>query len=212
MTESLIATETLLNAAIDSEKTTTLRAIKTQIRDSVAVKEALLANESLLDQIYQLSRLCLTALRAGGKIIFAGNGGSFADAQHLSAEFTSRFLFDRAPLASLALATNSSAMSAMGNDYGYEQVFARELQAIAKPEDVFVAISTSGNSANILAAVQVAKVLGVATVAWTGESGGKLNQLCDCICIPSNETARIQECHILVGHIVCGLVEAAYFK
>ncbi|MDO8767636.1 MAG: D-sedoheptulose 7-phosphate isomerase [Burkholderiaceae bacterium] len=185
--------------------------IKAQIRASIAVKEAVLADEELLGQVHQLALACLASLRAGGKIIFAGNGGSFADAQHLSAEFTSRFLFDRAPLASLALATNNSAISAIGNDYGYEQIFARELQAIAKPEDVFIPISTSGNSANILAAVSVAKELGVTTVAWTGAGGGRLGQMCDCICIPSPETARIQECHILIGHIVCGLVEAGYF-
>jgi len=185
--------------------------IKSQIRASVAVKVALLADERLLKQIHQLAQTCLDALRSGGKIIFAGNGGSFADAQHLSAEFTSRFLFDRAPLASIALATNNSSISAIGNDYGYEQVFARELQAIAKPEDIFIAISTSGNSANILAAVSVAKKIGVATVGWTGESGGRLKQMCDCICVPSAKTERIQECHILIGHIVCCLVEAAYF-
>lgn len=186
--------------------------IKSQIRASISVKEALLADEKLLGQIQQLSQTCLDALRAGRKIIFAGNGGSFADAQHLSAEFTSRFLFDRAPLASVALATNNSAISAIGNDYGYEQVFARELQAIAKPEDVFIAISTSGNSANIMAAVLIAKKLDVTTIAWTGESGGQLKQVCDCICVPSAKTERIQECHILIGHIVCGLVEAAYFQ
>jgi D-sedoheptulose 7-phosphate isomerase len=186
--------------------------IKLQIRASISVKEALLSDEKLLGQIHQLALTCSASLRAGGKIIFAGNGGSFADAQHLSAEFTSRFLCDRAPLASIALATNNSAISAIGNDYGYEQIFARELKGIAKPEDVFIAISTSGNSANILAAVRVAKELGVTTVAWTGAGGGRLGQMCDCICIPSTETARIQECHILIGHIVCGLVEAAYFE
>ncbi len=186
--------------------------IKAQIRASIALKEAVLADEELLGQVHQLALACLASLRAGGKIIFAGNGGSFADAQHLSAEFTSRFLFDRAPLASLALATNNSAMSAIGNDYGYEQIFARELQAIARPGDVFIAISTSGNSDNILAAVLTAGKLGVKSVAWTGQSGGKLRQMCECIRIPSSETARIQECHILLGHIVCGLVEAAYFQ
>ncbi len=186
--------------------------IKSQIRASIAAKESLLADEKLLGQIHQLAQACLVSLRAGGKIIFAGNGGSFADAQHLSAEFTSRFLFDRAPLASLALATNSSAMSAIGNDYGYEQIFARELQAIAKLDDVFIPISTSGNSANILAAVSVAKELGVTTVAWTGAGGGRISQMCDCICIPSTETARIQECHILIGHIVCGMIEHEYFR
>lgn len=186
--------------------------IKLQIRASISVKEALLADEKLLGQIHQLALTCLASLTAGGKIIFAGNGGSFADAQHLSAEFTSRFLFDRAPLASIALATNNSAISAIGNDYGYEQIFARELQGIAKPEDVFIAISTSGNSANILAAVRVAKELGVKTIGWSGASGGQLKQICDCISIPSIDTARIQECHILIGHIVCGLVETEYFK
>jgi D-sedoheptulose 7-phosphate isomerase len=186
--------------------------IKTQIRTSISVKETLLADEKLLSQVHQLALTCLSALKAGGKIIFAGNGGSFADAQHLSAEFTSRFLFDRAPLASVALATNNSAISAIANDYGYEQVFVRELQAIAKPQDVFIAISTSGNSSNILAAVSVAKELGVTTIGWTGESGGQLKQMCDCICVPSPETARIQECHILIGHIVCGLVEARHFR
>ncbi len=185
--------------------------IQAQILSSIAVKKALLADEKLLGQVGRLALCCLVALRAGGKIIFAGNGGSFADAQHLSAEFTSRFLFDRAPLASVALATNSSAISAIGNDYGFEQVFARELKAIAKPDDVFIPISTSGNSANILSAVTVAKELDVTTVAWTGAGGGRLGQECECICVPSSETARIQECHILVGHILCGLVESAYF-
>ncbi|MBT8558163.1 D-sedoheptulose 7-phosphate isomerase [Polynucleobacter paneuropaeus] len=186
--------------------------MKAYIRASIEVKEALLADEKLLGQVYKLAQICLMSLRASGKIIFAGNGGSFADAQHLSAEFTSRFLFDRTPLASLALATNSSAITAIGNDYGYEQIFARELQAIAKPDDIFIPISTSGNSANILAAVSAAKELGVTTIAWTGAGGGQISQMCDCICIPSTETARIQECHILIGHIICGLVEHEYFR
>lgn len=185
--------------------------IRAQIEASIAVKQAVLGDAVLLNQVQQLAEACLTSLKAGGKIIFAGNGGSFADAQHLSAEFTSRFLFDRAPLASVVLAANNSAISAIGNDYGYEFVFARELDALARPEDVFIAISTSGNSANIIEAVKIAKTRGVKTVAWTGQSGGKLLQVCDCIRIPASETARIQECHILVGHIVCGLVEAWYF-
>jgi D-sedoheptulose 7-phosphate isomerase len=188
-----------------------LSEIQTQIQASIAAKQALLKDELLLQQISDLAQKCLASLKAGGKIIFAGNGGSFADAQHLSAEFTSRFLFDRAPLASIALATNNSAISAIGNDYGYEQVFARELQAIAKPDDVFIPISTSGNSVNILAAVEIAKTLKVTTIALTGLGGGKLKHCCECICVPSNETARIQECHILVGHILCGIVEDQYF-
>ena len=159
-----------------------------------------------------MANICLSALREGGKIIFAGNGGSFADAQHLSAEFTSRFLIDRAPLASLALGTNNSAISAIGNDYGYEQVFARELSGIAKLSDVFIPISTSGNSSSIISAAKVSKDLGIATIALTGASGGQLKLMCDSICIPSTDTARIQECHIMVGHILCELVEAQYFK
>ena len=189
----------------------TMDFIRAEISASMQVKQALWADVALLEQLARLADACLDALRSSGKVIFAGNGGSFADAQHLSAEFTSRFMFDRAPLASLALGTNSSAISAIGNDYGYEQVFARELQGIARPGDLFIPISTSGNSANILAAVKMANNLGVKTLAWTGASGGQLKALCECLCMPSQETARIQECHILLGHILCGMVESAYF-
>ena len=195
-----------------TEQTSVLDGIRADIRASMAVKQALLVDEALLGQVAGLADACLVSLRGGGKVIFAGNGGSFADAQHLSAEFTSRFMFDRAPLASLTLGTNNSAISAIGNDYGYEQVFARELQGIARPGDVFIPISTSGNSANILAAAGMARELDVKTVAWTGATGGQLKALCECICVPSQETARIQECHILIGHILCGLVETAYFS
>ena len=186
--------------------------IRDQIAASVAVKQAILVNEKLIDQIAKLSTDCVQCLKVGGKVIFAGNGGSFADAQHLSAEFISRFMFDRAPLASLVLGANSSAISAIGNDYGYEQVFARELQGVARSGDVFIPITTSGNSRNILVAVELARRQGLTTVAFTGEGGGKLAPLCDCLCVPSRETARIQECHIMIGHIVCGLVEQQYFK
>lgn len=186
--------------------------IREQIEASIAVKQALLADAGLLSQVQGLAEACLASLRAGGKIIFAGNGGSFADAQHLSAEFTSRFLFDRAPLASVVLAANNSAISAIGNDYGYEQIFSRELQAIGKPDDIFIAISTSGNSANILAATTTARNLGINTTALTGASGGRLSEICDCVRVPSQDTARIQECHIMIGHIVCGQVEQAYFR
>lgn len=185
--------------------------IQTQIDASMAVKQALREDRACLEQVARLADMCLDALRKGGKVIFAGNGGSFADAQHLSAEFVSRFMFDRAPLASVALGTNSSSMSAIGNDYGYEQVFAREICAIAKPEDVFIAISTSGNSPNVLAAIETARAMNVPTVGLTGLGGGKAKVLCECICAPSKETPRIQECHIMLGHILCGLVEDGYF-
>ncbi len=194
------------------QQTSMLDDIRSQIEASISVKKTLLLDETLLVQVERLARICLQSLKAGGKIIFAGNGGSFADAQHLSAEFTSRFLFDRAPLASLALGTNNSLISAIGNDYGYEQVFARELEVIAKPGDVFIPITTSGNSSNIVAAIEVAGTCAVTTIGLTGGSGGHIKSLCDCICIPSSETARIQECHIMVGHILCGLVEKGYFQ
>jgi D-sedoheptulose 7-phosphate isomerase len=186
--------------------------IRAQIEASIAVKQAVLADSALLRQVQELAENCLACLKAGGKIIFAGNGGSFADAQHLSAELTSRFMFDRAPLSSLTLGTNNSAISAIGNDYGYDQVFARELLAIAKSGDVFIPITTSGNSPNILAAVAIAKDIGIVAVGLTGASGGRLKQLCECICIPSDETARIQECHILAGHILCEMIEDDYFR
>ena len=188
-----------------------LTVIREQIAASIAVKQALLADEKLISQVEKLSACCVQCLQSGGKVIFAGNGGSFADAQHLSAEFISRFMFDRAPLASLVLGANNSAISAIGNDYGYEQVFARELQGVARPGDVFIPITTSGNSRNILLAVEQSKKQGLTTLAFTGEGGGKLAGLCDCLCVPSRETARIQECHIMIGHIVCGLVEKTYF-
>ena len=186
--------------------------IRDQISATIAVKQVILTNEKLINQIEKLAADCAQCLKADGKVIFAGNGGSFADAQHLSAEFISRFMFDRAPLASLVLGANNSAISAIGNDYGYEQVFARELQGVARQGDVFIPITTSGNSRNILVAVEQARKQGLTTVAFTGEGGGKLAPLCDCLCVPSRETARIQECHIMIGHIVCGLVEQQCFK
>jgi D-sedoheptulose 7-phosphate isomerase len=189
-----------------------LAEIHDQITASIAAKQAILADEKIIGQIQKLATDCVHCLQTGGKVIFAGNGGSFADAQHLSAEFVSRFMFDRAPLASLVLGANNSAISAIGNDYGYEQVFARELQGLANPGDVFIPITTSGNSRNILVAVEQAGKQGLITAAFTGESGGKLAALCECICVPSRETARIQESHIMIGHIICGLVEQQYFK
>ena len=189
-----------------------LEVVKQQIRASIDTKEKLISDDALMNGVLALSEKCAAALRAGGKILFCGNGGSFADAQHLSAEFTSRFLFDRPGLPSLALGTNSSAMTAIGNDYGYENVFAREIQAIATPTDVLIAITTSGNSGNILKALQAAKEKNVPTVVLTGAGMGKLPKDVQALHIPSLDTARIQECHILIGHIICGLVEADMFS
>ena len=159
-----------------------LEKIRTEVTASIAAKQALLADAGLLAQIDRLSQTCLQALHGGGKIIFAGNGGSFADAQHLSAEFVSRFMFDRSPLPSLALGTNNSAISAIGNDYSYEQVFARELEAMVRPGDVFIGISTSGKSPNVVAAVSKARELGITAVCLTGRSGGKLAARCANAC------------------------------
>ena len=188
-----------------------LELIRKQISASIAVKQEILVDEKLINQIHNLALQCVQCLKGGGKIIFAGNGGSFADAQHLSAEFICKFMFDRAPLASIVLGANNSAISAISNDYGYQQVFARELKGLARAGDLFIPISTSGNSPNILFAVEAAASLGLQVTALTGESGGRLLGLCECLCVPSANTARIQECHILIGHIVCGLVEQLFF-
>ena len=189
-----------------------LELLKKQIRASIDTKEKLISDDALMNEILALSEKCAESLRLGGKILFCGNGGSFADAQHLSAEFTSRFLFDRPGLPSLALGTNTSAMTAIGNDYGYDNVFARELQAIATPADVLIAITTSGNSENIIKVLQIAKQNNIFTVVLTGAGMGKLPSDIQSLHIPSLDTARIQECHILVGHIICGLVEADIFS
>lgn len=189
----------------------TIDIIKSQIQASINVKTTLLSDDVLMLKVVDLADTCTAALRAGGKIVFCGNGGSFADAQHLSAEFTSRFLFDRPGLASIALGTNSSAMTAIGNDYGYDNVFSREIEAIASPIDVIIAITTSGNSKNILKALEAAKAKKVFTVVLTGAGRGKLAEDAVTLNVPSYDTARIQECHILLGHIVCGLVEESMF-
>jgi D-sedoheptulose 7-phosphate isomerase len=182
-----------------------------QIKSSIGVKFAVLEDRHIISQIEELADMCISALKSGGKIIFAGNGGSFADAQHLSAELTSRFLFDRPPLASIALGTNNSSITAVGNDYGYDKIFSRELAANAKQEDVFIPISTSGNSPNIIDAITTAKKIGIPIIALTGQGDGEIKNMCACICIPSTNTARIQECHILIGHILCGIIEKEMF-
>jgi D-sedoheptulose 7-phosphate isomerase len=186
--------------------------IAKDLSSALSVYQNMFENESLHAQLAELAQWCLEALQQGGKIIFAGNGGSFADSQHLAAEFVSRLQFDRAPLPAVALSTNSSCMSAIANDYGYDQVFSRELRALGSTKDVFIPITTSGNSPNILVAVEVAKELNVRTIGMTGECGGKLAALCSCLCVPSTRTERIQEGHILLGHILCALVETGYFK
>lgn len=188
-----------------------IQTIRNELIESIELKKAILSDQLFLKKLEELSSSCVSSLKLGGKIILAGNGGSFADAQHISGELLSRFMFDRDPLASIVLGANSSAISAIANDYGYEKVFARELECLALENDIFIPISTSGNSQNIIAAVRKAHELGIKVLAFTGANGGVLAQTCDCLKVPSTQTPRIQEAHITIGHILCGLVEKEYF-
>lgn len=181
--------------------------IRDRIEESIAVKKALKSDPDLVAVIARIAKDVSDALRNGNKVIFAGNGGSFADSIHLTAEFVSRFQRERAPLASVALGANNSILTAVGNDYGYEFVFSREIGALGRAGDVFIGLSTSGNSINVIKAVEVAKDLGITTYCLTGKDGGKLKDYADCVRVPSAKTARIQESHILIGHVICELVE-----
>jgi D-sedoheptulose 7-phosphate isomerase len=152
--------------------------------------------------------LMYSSMAAGGQLLVAGNGGSAADAQHIAAELTGRFLLERRPFRALALHVNTSSLTAIGNDYGYEHVFAREVAAHARPGDVLLAISTSGNSANILRAIEAARECKASVVGLTGETGGKMRAVCDiCLCVPTKSTPRMQEMHITIGHTICELLE-----
>jgi len=183
------------------------------VQASVATKQKLLADEQLMNTIAEVTALMVKAFQNGNKVLFCGNGGSAADAQHLAAEFSGRFYFDRNPLPSEALHCNTSYMTAVANDYGYELVYSRMVKGMGRPGDVLVGLSTSGNSVNIIKAMEVAKEIGMINVVFTGEGGGKLKDVCDyLINVPSNDTPRIQESHIMVGHIICELVESELFK
>jgi D-sedoheptulose 7-phosphate isomerase len=182
--------------------------VRDRVRRSIDVKQALLLDKTFQDRVIQAALQIVKTLRTGCKVLFFGNGGSAADAQHLAAEFTGRYLRERPGLPALALHANTSAITAIGNDYGFDLVFARQIEALGKEGDVAVGISTSGNSPNVLRALDAAKSKSIYTVALTGASGGKMKELADCtICIPSQETPRIQECHILTGHIICEIAE-----
>jgi len=173
---------------------------------------AMAADAALRLQIAQAVALCVDALSAGGKILFAGNGGSAADAQHWAGELVSRFYYDRPGLPAIALTTDTSILTAIGNDYGYDYTFARQVEALGREGDVFVAISTSGNSSNVVRAAEAARGRGVKVVGFTGQGGGKLAPLSDiCFRIPSIETPRIQEGHEFIGHLLCALIEQAMF-
>ena len=184
------------------------------IEASIAVNQRLLGDTMLISSIARVSEVSLAAMKNGNKLLLFGNGGSAADAQHIAAEFVGRFAFDRPALPALALSVNTSCLTAIGNDYGFDQVFSRQLEALARPGDVAIGFSTSGNSPNVIHAISTAKKMGLQTVALTGTPGGKLKQAADlyhCVCVPSSETPRIQECHILIGHIVSELVEQELF-
>ncbi|EAK9927795.1 D-sedoheptulose 7-phosphate isomerase [Campylobacter jejuni] len=186
--------------------------IKKHCKDSILIKEKILQDEVLVKLIENASLEVLKAYKNGKKTLLAGNGGSAADAQHIAGEFVSRFYFDRPGIASIALTTDTSILTAIGNDYGYENLFARQVQAQGVKGDVFIGISTSGNSKNILKALEVCKEKDILSIGLTGASGGAMKELCDiCIKAPSSCTPRIQESHILIGHIICAIVEEELF-
>ena len=180
------------------------------IEASIAAHQRLLGDEATVQQIAAVAEALVNALQQGQKVLLFGNGGSAADAQHIAAEFVGRFAIERAALPALALSVNTSCVTAIGNDYGFDRVFERQIEAFGKTGDVAVGISTSGNSANVLLGLAKAGEMGMTTVALAGALGGKMKDLADhCICAPSDQTPRIQECHILIGHVIAELVEKA---
>ena len=184
--------------------------IVTEITKTIDVMNRLLADKDLIAQLPMIAQSCAASIRAGGKIMFCGNGGSAADSQHLAAELVGKLILPRPGMAGLALTTDSSALTAIGNDFGYEFVFSRQLEAVGRAGDVLVGISTSGRSKNVIAAFKSAKAAGITTIAMTGAGGGEMADLADfVIAVPSSETQKIQEGHIVLGHIFCALVEDA---
>lgn len=185
--------------------------MSSHIQRSIDVKSAILNDTEFLALVEQAAQLCADALRNGKKILFAGNGGSASDAQHLSAELVGRYKFDRASLAAIALTTDTSALTAIGNDYGYDEVFSRQVSGLGQEGDVLVAISTSGNSANILKACDVAEEKGLKIIGMSGAKGKLKEQADICLAVPAPETATIQEAHIMLGHIICDGIEQILF-
>lgn len=187
--------------------------IKARISESQQIMSAMLADEELQAILEQAALACIASLNAGGKILLAGNGGSAADAQHIAGEFVSRFAFDRPGLPAIALTTDTSILTAIGNDYGYDRLFARQVQAHGNKGDVFIGYTTSGKSPNILVAFEEARARGLVRLGLTGNRGGSMQDLCDYLLeVPSADTPKIQEGHAVLGHILCGLVEKAIFS
>jgi len=181
-------------------------------RKSCATLTRATEDRDLIASITAIVDTVTRAFRAGGKVLIAGNGGSAADAQHIAGEFLSRLNFDRNPLPAVALTTDTSVLTAIGNDYGYDRVFERQVRGLGRPGDVFIAISTSGRSPNIVAALQAAREMGVTTVGFTGSGPRAMAAFCDmCLCAPSDETPQIQQVHIVAAHVICGLVESELF-
>jgi D-sedoheptulose 7-phosphate isomerase len=186
--------------------------IRSIIQASIDTKLSILADEKMIDSIHKTVEIITAAFKGGNKLLFCGNGGSAADAQHLAAEFTGRFYKDRDALPAEALHVNTSYMTAVANDYSFDVVYSRMVNGIGKTGDILVGLSTSGNSLNILKALETAKEKGMATIGFTGINGGKMKDACDILLnVPSTDTPRIQESHILLGHIICQLVEEKYF-
>jgi|SRR6185503_10163222 len=187
--------------------------VKSHIQASIDAKQLILQDAALLELIVKAADTIIQAYKNGKKTMFAGNGGSAADAQHLAGELVARFYFDRPGIPSIALTTDSSVLTAIGNDYGYEKLFSRQVQAMGSEGDIFVGLSTSGNSPNILSALDICKEKSIFSIGLTGMTGGKMAEKCDiCIKVPSNDTPRVQESHILIGHILCCTIEQALFS
>lgn len=179
---------------------------------SAQLHQELLVNQRFLDKLVQVANLITCCYKNGGRVLLCGNGGSAADAQHIAAELTGRFMLERAPLSAEALNTNTSVITAIANDYSFVEVFSRQVRAVGRRGDVLIAISTSGNSENIIRAIREAILLGIVTIGLVGRTGGNMKNECEhLIFVPSDETPRIQECHILMGHIICELVEGSLF-
>ena len=186
--------------------------ITSQIQESIEVKYRLLHDKALIELIDTVAQKCTDVYHNGGKTLLAGNGGSAGDAQHIAGEFVNRFNFDRPGIPSMALTSDTSILTAIGNDYSFDLIFAKQLEALGIKGDMFFAISTSGNSKNIIESLKVAKRRGIITVGLTGQTGGEMVEFCDfCIKVPSSETPRIQESHIMIGHIICSIVENNLF-
>jgi len=181
--------------------------------NSIKTKQAILEDESFLLSIHKIADKITEAMKTGNKLLIAGNGGSAADAQHVAGEFVNRFHFDRPGLPCIALTTDTSVLTAVGNDYAFAQVFRKQIEALGKAGDVFIGITTSGNSPNILEAMKLCKEKSIATVGLTGQKTGTIDEFCDYVLkVPSSDTPRIQEAHILIEHIICGIVEASIFN